>query len=102
AVERDLRLQALAYVASGLPMPNHIGEIGRSMVEGGNFDSRVMRRGDEGIARAQTGPKNAQLRIALFLQPVEAAADLEDTLPRSIEGEADGGGNRVSRALNFA
>src|SRR5215467_6718649 len=70
-------------------MPDDIRKIRRGMVEGSHFDAYIVGGGDECVARTQTGANNPQLFVALLLQPVEAAADIEHALARRIERTAN-------------
>jgi len=76
-------------MTSGLPMPNHISDIGRSVIECGGANTAVVRSRKERIARAQTCADNAQILIALLFQPIETAAYINDRLAACIDGAAD-------------
>src|SRR6266478_10131797 len=49
-VELNRSFETLANVASGLPVPHDVGNVGRSMVECGYADAGIMGGGDERIA----------------------------------------------------
>ena len=50
------------------------------MVEGVHTQARVVRTGQEGVAGAEAGSQYAELLVALLLQPVKAAADIDHRL----------------------
>jgi len=50
------------------------------VVEGVDADAGVVGGGQVGIAGAEAGSENAEVLVALLLKPVEAAADVNDSL----------------------
>src|SRR5579862_3018134 len=73
-------LEAFADVTSGLSVPDHIGKIGGRVVEGRDTDSRIVRGGNERVTRTQAGTDNSEAAVALRFQPVEAGANVSDSL----------------------
>src|SRR3989475_8034830 len=89
AFQINLRLQSLANVARGLPVPNHIGKIRRSVIECCNANPGIVCRREKCIARTQARADNSQTVIALQLEPIQAAPDVNDTLTAGIESAPD-------------
>src|SRR5579872_667537 len=71
------------------------------MIECSNLNSRIVSSGEKGVARTQAGTDCAQAFIALLLQPVKAAANVENGLSAGVHGAADVRGNRIVGAANF-
>ena len=71
------------------------------MVEGADLKARVEGGGDEGVATAERGAEDAELLVALLLEPVEAAADVDDGLAAGLGGAADVGADGVVGALEL-
>ena len=71
------------------------------MIECCNFNSRIVRGGEECVARTQTGAGNTEPLIALLLQPIQAAADVEDRLTAGVHGAPDVRGDRIVGAPNL-
>jgi len=94
-------LQRDADVAGALALPDDVAEPGGGVVEGADAQARVVGRGDEGVAGAEAGSKDAELRVALGLQPVDATADVDDGLAAGGGGAADVGADGVVGALQF-
>src|SRR6185437_1416584 len=65
------------------------------MIECRDFNARIMSSGKKRVARSQARAQNSQFRVALVLQPVEAATDIKHTLPSSVERAADVGRDGV-------
>jgi hypothetical protein len=57
--------------------------------------------GDEGVAGAEAGAENAELGVALGLEPVEATANVGDGLAAGGDGAADVGADGVVGALEL-
>src|ERR1700753_2783558 len=72
------------------------------MVKGVYPQPRIVRAGDEGIAGPKTRAQHAELLIALRLQPVEAAADIDDRLPAGCDRAPDIRADRVIGALQLS
>src|SRR5664279_2934109 len=94
-VLRQYALDSLAYVAGRLSRPSHVAERRRSVVKDIDADARVVGSRDKCVTGAQAGSHQAQSRVAPLLQPVEAATNVDDTLPRGVDGAPDVGGNRI-------
>ena len=91
----DLLLDSLPDVPGGLPVPHHIGDISRRMIERRHANARIMRRRDKRVARTEARAHDAELRVALLLQPVKAAANVDHSLPHRIERAPDIGGHGI-------
>src|SRR5215469_5950247 len=102
AIQGNFRFEALTNVACGLAMPHHVREIGGGMIKSGDFDAGIMRGREKCVTGTEAGPDNAQALVSLLLKPVEAAADVEHTLARSIERTFDVRRNRVLGAADFS
>jgi len=59
------------------------------MIERGHANPRVVRRGNECIARSEARAHDTELVVALLFEPVEAAADIDDALAHGIERTTD-------------
>ena len=54
-------------------MPHDVGNISGGVIESRDANARIVRRRDERVTRTKTGADNAEIAIALLLEPVEAA-----------------------------
>ena len=86
AVGVEMGLESLADVAGGLPVPYHIGHVGRSVIERRHSNTGIMRRRQECVTRAEAGAQNAKLGVAMLLQPIQTATYVQHALARGIEG----------------
>src|SRR5580698_189127 len=82
-------------VAGALPGPNHIAKGHRRVVESGHADAAIERSSEKGITGAKTGAQDANLLIALLLQPIDAATDVDDRLAAGGDGASDVGADRI-------
>lgn len=94
-------LEGSADVAGGLAGPDDVAEPGGGVIEGADAQARIHGGRDEGVAGAERGAEDAELGVALLLEPVEARADIEDGLPAGGDGAANIGADGVVRALEF-
>ena len=92
-------LEGFANVAGGLAGPDYVAEPGRGVVEGADLDAWVEGGGDESVATAEAGAEDAELLVALLLEPVDAAADVDDGLAAGGGGAADVGAYGVVGTL---
>ena len=88
-------LERLLYVAGALPRPGHVAEGRRGVVEDVHPDARVVCAGQKRIAGAQAGPQHAEVFVALLLQPIQAAPDIDHRLPAGHDRPPDVGAPRV-------
>src|SRR4029077_10375411 len=95
-------LQALADVASGLSMPNHVRNVGGGVVEGSHANAWVMGGGEKRITRAQACAHDAKTVVTLLLEPIEAAAYVNHRLAAGVDGASDVGGYCVIRAADVS
>ena len=72
------------------------------MVEGVDAEARIVGAGEKGIAGAEAGAEHAEVLVALLLEPVEAAANVDDGLAAGHEGAADVGADGVVGALELS
>src|SRR5205085_344009 len=70
-------------------LPDHIGEIRRAMIKHIYPDARVMRASNKCITRSEAGSDNAQISVALLLQPIETSTCVNHSLPGSVNGPAN-------------
>src|SRR5437879_8660641 len=98
ALRINLRFEPSANMARRLPVPDHIGEVRGRMVEGRYPNTRIMRGGKKRVTGTQAGADNAQPVIALFLQPIEAAANVHHPLACCVQGSTDVSGDSVISA----
>src|ERR1700693_4493716 len=82
-------------------MPHYVGNVRRSMIERRYTNARIVGRCDEGVTRAQARAQDPELAVALLLQPIETAADINHSLAHGIEGAAAVGGEGVVRAAGL-
>ena len=94
-------LEGGADVACALAGPDDVAEPGGGVVEGADLEAGVEGGGDEGVATAEGGAEDAELFVAMLLEPVEAAADVDDGLTAGLGGAADVGADGVVGALEF-
>ena len=94
-------LEGFADVAGGLAGPDDVAELSGGVVEGADFEAGIMGGGDEGVAGAKRGAEDAELLIALLLEPIEAGADVDDGLLAGGDRPADVGADGVVGAFDF-
>ena len=94
-------LEGGADVAGALAGPDDVAEPGGGVVEGADLEARVEGGGDEGVAASEAGAEDAELLVALLLEPVDAAADVDDGLAAGFGGAAYVGADGVVGALEF-
>ncbi len=99
--EIDVGFDSLADVAGGLSVPYDVGDVGGGVVEGGDANAGIVGGGDEGVTGTQTGADDSELAVALLLEPIEAAADVDDALADGVEGAAEVGGDSVIGAADL-
>ncbi len=88
-----------ADVARALACPDDVAEPGGGVVEGTDLEPRIEGGGDEGVGAAEAGSEDSEVLVALGLEPVEAAADVDDGLAAGGGGAADVGAYGVVGAL---
>src|SRR3981081_868906 len=65
------------------------------MIERRHPNPRIVSGSNECVARAETCTYDSELTIALLLQPIEAASNVDHTLAYGVKGAADIGGDSV-------
>ena len=100
-LRHDRRSKRGADVAGALSGPYHVAECHGGVIEGADLKARIHRGGDEGVAAAEAGAEDAELLVALLLEPVDAAADVDDGLAAGRDGAADVGADGVVGALEL-
>src|SRR5438477_4876756 len=101
ALHINLRFESRAYVPRGLSVPYDIRKISGSVIESSHPNTRIVRRRQKRVTRAQARAHNAEAIEALLLEPIEAAADVHYALPYRIQRAANIGGNGIVSAANF-
>ena len=81
--------KALPDVVGGHALADDVGVVSRKMEEAAGFDGGVVHKGDVADRGAETGAEDADARVALLLEPAEAAASVMDGLAVGLEREAD-------------
>jgi len=76
-------------VIGGHALTDDVGVVGGNVEKAAGADAFIVREGDIADRRANAGAEDAELGIALLLEPVEAAAGVLDGLAIGLEGEAD-------------
>jgi len=71
------------------------------VVEGADAHPAVERAGKKGIGGAEAGAQDAKLLVALLLEPVNTAADVDDRLPAGGDGAPYIGADRVVGAFQL-
>src|SRR5215468_3195057 len=89
AIQINRGFDSLTDVAGRLAVPHDVGEVSRRVIEGSGPNARIVRAGDECVARTKTGSDHAQLLVSLLLQPIEAAANVNHPLTDGIERASD-------------
>src|SRR6266568_3367773 len=92
---------AFTDVTGGKARPDNVTEIGRGVIEDVHSQAAVMGAGNEGIAGTEAGAEHAKFRVALLLQPIEAAANVDDALSRSVNRASDVGTDGVIGAMKL-
>ena len=88
-------------MACALTGPYDVAKPGGGVVEGADLKAWVEGSGDERVATAERGAEDPELLIALGLEPVKAAADIDDGLTAGLGGSAYVGTDGVIGALKF-
>src|SRR4029077_18476780 len=101
SVEIDSGFHALANVPRSLPMPDHISEIGRRVIESINPNPRVVGAGNKSVTGTEARADQPELAIALLLQPVETTTNIDHALANRVQRPADVGRDRVVSATDL-
>ena len=94
-------LNSGANVAGGVAGPDYISKVGGGVVEDVDAYARIVSAGVEGVAGAQACTEDSELGIALLLEPIDAATDIDDSLSRGVDGASDVGADGVVGAMEF-
>src|SRR5580658_3440280 len=84
-----------ANVPGALSGPHHVSERHGGVIESSDADTAVERGGKKGIARAKTGAKDSKLFVALLLQPIDAATNVDYRLTAGSDGAPQVGADRI-------
>src|SRR5258708_12845348 len=76
-------------------MPDHIGDIGRSVIKGRHSKAGLMCRGNKCVTRTNARADYSKFAVALLLKPIDTRADDDHTLTYRIEGPANLGGSEI-------
>ncbi len=93
--------EGLADVAGGLAGPDDVAEASGGVIEGADLEAGVVGGGNEGVAGAKGGAEDAELLVALGLEPVEAGTDVDDGLLAGGDRAADVGADGVVGAFEL-
>ena len=80
---------SLTDVASALTGPDYVSEPRGCVIEGADLESRIVGCGYEGVAGPEACAEDAKLLVALFLEPVDAGADVDYGLLAGCDGAPD-------------
>jgi len=98
-VHGDVVAEAFPDVGGGHALADDVGEIGGDVEEAAGADGFVMDQGDVTHGGANAGSEDAEARVALLLEPAEAAARVLDGLAVGLKREADVGAADLVGAL---
>ena len=71
------------------------------MIEGVHADAGIVGAGEECVAGAEAGAKDAEVLVPLLLEPIETAADIDDRLAAGGDGAPDVRTDGVIGSLDF-
>jgi len=83
--------KAFPDVIGGHALADDVGVVGGDVEEAAGADAFIVNKSDVADRRADAGAEDAELGVALLLEPVEAAAGVLDGLAVGLQGEADVG-----------
>ncbi|MCU1314680.1 MAG: hypothetical protein JWN63_2 [Candidatus Acidoferrum typicum] len=98
-VDGDVVAKAFPDVIRGHALADDIGVVGGDVEEAAGAKAFIVNEGDVADRRADAGTEDAELGVALLLEPMEAAAGVLDGLAVGLEGEADIGSADLIGAL---
>src|SRR5207245_10483140 len=98
-VDGDMVAKAFPDVVGGHALADDVGEVGGHVEEAAGADEFIVNESDVADGGADAGDKDAELRVALLLKPVEAATGVLDGLAVSLKGKADVGTAELVGAL---
>ena len=87
----DVVAKAFPDVIGGHALADDVGVVGGDVEEAAGADAFIVNESDVADRRADAGAEDAELGVALLLEPVEAAAGVLDGLAVGLQGEADVG-----------
>ena len=90
-VDSDMVAKAFPDVVGGHALADDVGVVGGDVKEAAGANAFVMDESDVADGGSDAGAKDAELGVALLLEPMEAAAGVLDGLAIGLEGEADVG-----------
>src|SRR5438094_9387803 len=90
-VDGDVVAKAFPDVIGGHALADNVGEVRGDVKETAGADAFIVDESDVADRGADAGAKDAELRVALLLKPVEAATGVLDSLAVSLKGKADVG-----------
>jgi len=98
-VDGDFVAEAFPDVVGGHAVFDDVGEVGGDVEEAAGADGGVVDLGDIADGGADAGSDDAEVVVALRLDPAEALAGVGDGLAIGLEGEADVGADELVGAL---
>src|ERR1700761_5594600 len=90
-----------ADMAAALAGPHHVAEGHGGVIEGADLQTRIHGGGEEGVAGTEAGAEDAELLVALLLEPVNAGADIDHSLAAGGYGAAEIGTDGVVGTLEL-
>ena len=98
-VHGDVVSKAFPDVIGGHALAYDVGIIRGNVKEAADADGGVVHQRDVTDGGADAGAENAELRVALLLEPTEAAARVQNSLTVGLECEANVGAANLVGAL---
>ena len=98
-IDTDMISKTFPDVVGGHALADDVGVIGGDVEKAASADAVIVDEGDVADGGADAGAEDAELGVALLLEPVEAAASVLDGLAVGLEGEADIGAADLVSAL---
>ena len=100
--DTDMISKTFPDVVRGHALADDVGVVGGDVEEAAGADAFIVNEGDVADRGADAGAEDAQLRVALLLEPMETAAGVLDGLAIGLQGEADIGTADLVGALMAA
>ena len=95
----DVVAKAFPDVIGGHALADDVGVVGGDVEQAAGSDAFIVDEGDVADRGANASAEDAELSVALLLEPVEAAAGVLDGLAVGLEGQADVGAADLVGAL---
>src|ERR1043166_5579943 len=88
-VGREITAERFFDVIRRNAVPNDVCRITGDVIENSSVDLQIVRERKKADAGADTVPDNADLFVALLLQPFDGAASVDDSLPKRLQSPPD-------------